>query len=585
MAKQSSVNLDITNNPDGFDISGGTTLRKLSVTGGDVTIAGSGSATVTFPTTSTTIAGLGISQTFTALQSFSAGISAAGGITFASRIQGVGATFTGIVEIDTGLILPNSQNITSAVTTFNGASGAVSFAVPLASSSATGVASFGNEFVVTSGAVGLTSNYVKSVNGRTGNVGLPLASSSATGVASFGNEFTVSAAGAVGLTSNYVKSVNGLTGAVVSIATTGSNVFTGLNTFNAGISAAGGVTFSGDIAVNGGDITTTSATATVFNTTATTLSIGSAATTLTMGATSGIAKIRNSTLTLGNTVATIDTNDTDGNYINIAPYGSVILAPNSQSFGDGTRTTLVVTNGQDGTGEVQISGGNLYIGNRNDGFADQTGSIIFEGSTDNANDTTLTVVNPTATRTISLPDASGTVALTNSVVTSFNGATGAVTGITAGGANTFTALNSFNAGISAGGTTAATFNGTVNCNSSTVYNPTLQYYNEPYATPSITGNVLTLDLRTAQVFGVTLNSPISTFTISNTPATANRSIGFTLILTADGTARGITWGSPVKWSGGVTPTTTITNGKKDIFTFMTINGGTEWLGFIAGQNF
>jgi len=87
MAKQSSVNLDITNNADGFDISGGTTVRKLGITGGDVTIAGSGSATVTFPTTSTTIAGLGITQSFSALQSFSAGISAAGGATFATDIS------------------------------------------------------------------------------------------------------------------------------------------------------------------------------------------------------------------------------------------------------------------------------------------------------------------------------------------------------------------------------------------------------------------------------------------------------------------------------------------------------------------
>ena len=39
------------------------------------------------------------------------------------------------------------------------------------------------------------------------------------------------------------------------------------------------------------------------------------------------------------------------------------------------------------------------------------------------------------------------------VVTSFNGLTGAVTGVTVGGANTFTALNSFNAGISAAGGT------------------------------------------------------------------------------------------------------------------------------------
>jgi hypothetical protein len=126
------------------------------------------------------------------------------------------------------------------VKSFNGSTGAVSFAVPVASSSATGVASFGNEFVVSAaGAVSLTSNYVKSFNGSTGAVSfaVPVASSSATGVASFGNQFVVSAAGAVSLTSNYVSSVNGSTGAVVSIATTGSNAFTGLQTMNAGLTA------------------------------------------------------------------------------------------------------------------------------------------------------------------------------------------------------------------------------------------------------------------------------------------------------------------------------------------------------------
>jgi hypothetical protein len=86
MAKQSSVNLDITNNVDGFDISGGTTVRKLGITGGDVTIAGLGSAVITFPTTSTTIAGLSITQSFSVLQSFSAGISASGA-TFAGTIS------------------------------------------------------------------------------------------------------------------------------------------------------------------------------------------------------------------------------------------------------------------------------------------------------------------------------------------------------------------------------------------------------------------------------------------------------------------------------------------------------------------
>ena len=43
------------------------------------------------------------------------------------------------------------------------------------------------------------------------------------------------------------------------------------------------------------------------------------------------------------------------------------------------------------------------------------GSIVFEGSSADANETTLTVTNPTADRTLTLPDASGTIALTSDV--------------------------------------------------------------------------------------------------------------------------------------------------------------------------
>ena len=45
-----------------------------------------------------------------------------------------------------------------------------------------------------------------------------------------------------------------------------------------------------------------------------------------------------------------------------------------------------------------------------------TTSVIFEGSTADAFETTLTVVDPTADRTITLPNSSGTVALTSDVV-------------------------------------------------------------------------------------------------------------------------------------------------------------------------
>ena len=43
------------------------------------------------------------------------------------------------------------------------------------------------------------------------------------------------------------------------------------------------------------------------------------------------------------------------------------------------------------------------------------GNLIFEGSTDNEFETTLAITNPTADRTITFPDGSGTVALTDAL--------------------------------------------------------------------------------------------------------------------------------------------------------------------------
>ena len=65
MAKNSAVNLDITNNADGYDISGGTTKRKLTVTGADVTLTGSGSNTYTFPSATDTLVGRDSTDTLT----------------------------------------------------------------------------------------------------------------------------------------------------------------------------------------------------------------------------------------------------------------------------------------------------------------------------------------------------------------------------------------------------------------------------------------------------------------------------------------------------------------------------------------
>lgn len=76
-----------------------------------------------------------------------------------------------------------------------------------------------------------------------------------------------------------------------SVKTDVAQTFTQLQSFSVGISAAG-ATFTGDIAVNGGDIITSSSTATIFNNTATSISVGGAASsTINIGATDGTSTI------------------------------------------------------------------------------------------------------------------------------------------------------------------------------------------------------------------------------------------------------------------------------------------------------
>jgi hypothetical protein len=69
----------------------------------------------------------------------------------------------------------------------------------------------------------------------------------------------------------------------------------------------------------------------------------------------------------------------------------------------------------------------------------ENNTILFEGATDDAYETKLTVIDPTADRTISLPNATGTVALTDDLPT-VNDATLTVEGTgVLGGTGTFTA--------------------------------------------------------------------------------------------------------------------------------------------------
>lgn len=117
----------------------------------------------------------------------------------------------------------------------------------------------------------------------------------------------------------------------------------------------------------------------------------------------------------------------------------------------------------------------------------------------------------------------------------------------------------------------------------TVFGAPLQTYSETRTSPTISANALTLDCSLGTYFKVELNANC-TITISNPPATG-RVLGITVIFTADGTVRTITWPGAVVWASGVAPTMTGTNGKRDIITLITENGGTTWFGVIAGQNY
>ena len=112
---------------------------------------------------------------------------------------------------------------------------------------------------------------------------------------------------------------------------------------------------------------------------------------------------------------------------------------------------------------------------------------------------------------------------------------------------------------------------------------TLTGLRETRTTPSISSGTLTLDCSAGNVFAVSLNANITTLTFTNVPSSGT-AYGLTLALTADGTARTITWGSAVKWPAGTAPTLTSTNNKVDVFVLTTWDGGTNWYAVVGGQN-
>jgi hypothetical protein len=105
----------------------------------------------------------------------------------------------------------------------------------------------------------------------------------------------------------------------------------------------------------------------------------------------------------------------------------------------------------------------------------------------------------------------------------------------------------------------------------------LENYTEKLTT--LTGTTPTIDLSLGNVFTHSLTGN-TTYTISN--AVNGQAHSFTLMITQTATVRTITFPASVKWQGGEIPDLS-TASKTYILTFMTVDGGTNWLGMFGGE--
>jgi hypothetical protein len=96
---------------------------------------------------------------------------------------------------------------------------------------------------------------------------------------------------------------------------------------------------------------------------------------------------------------------------------------------------------------------------------------------------------------------------------------------------------------------------------------------------ALSGTTPSVDVGARDTYTLT-TSGNTTFTFTGVPSSGQ--VGtFSLIITAGGTHT-LTWPASVDWAGGTAPAAPA-SGEKDIYTFMTIDGGTIWYGFLAGD--
>ena len=221
------------------------------------------------------------------------------------------------------------------------------------------------------------------------------------------------------------------------------------------------------------------------------------------------------------------------------------------------------------TGDLTVSGTTVTVDSASVLVKDR---VQFEGATADGYETVLLATDPTADRTITLPDSTGTVALsTGNVATATALATGrTINGVSFDGTANITVVDSAALPLAGG-----TLSGTVNAADQIIQRPGMKDYGETKV--AMAAHAVDLSLGNVQTYTLSGNQ---TLTFTNPPASGTAG-SFTLIVT-NGASATLTWPTSVDWAGGTAPTLTASG--IDILTFTTIDGGTIWYGFLAGAD-
>ncbi len=112
--------------------------------------------------------------------------------------------------------------------------------------------------------------------------------------------------------------------------------------------------------------------------------------------------------------------------------------------------------------------------------------------------------------------------------------------------------------------------------------PVIKDYAEAVKAHGTTGGSITCNLEDGNIHTITLNAA-TTFAFSNPPA-SGKAGSLTLIINQGTTAYAVTWPSSVDWSGGSAPDLS-TVSTDYVLTFLTLDGGTTWRGWLSGSAF